>query len=163
MAGARRYLSVMDNLMFHAALHGMGGKLARCRALAALADVELADRAGEKARLLSGGQMRRAEIARSLLHAPRLLVLDEPTVGLDVASKTAILRHVRGLVRERRVAVLWTTHLFDEIEAGDQVAILHKGRLMASGLEREVVAQSGAGNLRLAFAVLTGAAPGEAA
>lgn len=152
-------LSVMDNLLFHAALHGMGGRMARNRAKAVLAEVELADRAGEKARLLSGGQMRRAEIARSLLHEPRLLVLDEPTVGLDVASKTAILRHVRGLVRERQVAVLWTTHLFDEIEAGDQVAILHKGRVMASGPEREVVAQSGAGSLRAAFAALTGAAP----
>ena len=157
-------LSVMDNLLFHAALHGIGGREARSRARAALVEVELDDRAGDKARLLSGGQMRRAEIARALLHQPRLLVLDEPTVGLDVASKFAILRHVRMLVRERGVAVLWTTHLLDEIEQSDHVAILHQGRRMAAGPVPDVLAQTGTDTLRAAFAALTGATPpGDAA
>ena len=150
-------LSVRDNLLFHAALHGIGGREARRLALEVLADVELADRARDKARNLSGGQMRRVEIARALLHRPRLLVLDEPTVGLDVASKLAIVTHVRKLVRERGVAVLWTTHLLDEIEPSDNVVILHQGKRMAAGLVSDVIAQTGTTNLRGAFASLTGA------
>jgi ABC-2 type transport system ATP-binding protein len=150
-------LSVRDNLLFHAALHGIGGGEARTRAAEVLADVELADRARDKARNLSGGQMRRVEIARALLHRPRLLVLDEPTVGLDVASKLAIVTHVRTLVRERGVAVLWTTHLLDEIEPSDNVVILHQGRRMAAGMVSDVVTQTGADGLRGAFALLTGA------
>lgn len=150
-------LSVMDNLLFHAALHGIGVREGRVRAAAVLADVELADRAHDKARALSGGQMRRVEIARALLHRPRLLVLDEPTVGLDVESKLAIVSHVRRLVRDRGVAVLWTTHLFDEVEQSDHVAILHKGGMRAAGTVADVVAQAGANDLRSAFAALTGA------
>lgn len=150
-------LSVKENLLFHAALHGIGGRVARSRTLEVLADVELADRARDKARNLSGGQMRRVEIARALLHRPQLMVLDEPTVGLDVASKLAIVTHVRNLVRERGVAVLWTTHLLDEIETSDDVVILHQGKRMAAGLVSDVVTQTGANNLRGAFASLTGA------
>jgi ABC-2 type transport system ATP-binding protein len=148
-------LSVMDNLMFHAALHGIGGREARRRSTAALGDVGMADRAKDKARNLSGGQMRRVEIARSLLHGPSLLVLDEPTVGLDVASKLAIVTHVRNLVRERGVGVLWTTHLFDEIEPSDQILVLHLGKSLARGAVGDVVTASGKDNLRAAFASLT--------
>jgi ABC-2 type transport system ATP-binding protein len=106
------------------------------------------------------------EIARALLHRPRLLVLDEPTVGLDVASRSAILRHVRGLVRERGVAVLWATHLLDEVETGDQVVVLHNGRVRAAGAVGDVVAAAGGADMRDAFNRLTdGATPmaGEAA
>ena len=152
-------LSVLDNLRFHAALHGIGGRDATARATAALEEVGLADRARDKARLLSGGQMRRVEIARALLHAPRLLALDEPTVGLDVASKQAIVGHVRGLVRTRGVAVLWATHLLDEIEPTDDVVVLHRGRQFAAGRVHEVVARTGATDLRGAFDLLTGADP----
>ena len=122
-------LSVMDNLLYHAALHGIGSREARQRAHAALEEIDLADRARETVRRLSGGQMRRVEIARALLHRPRVLVLDEPTVGLDVASRSAILRHVRSLVRERGVAVLWATHLLDEVAADDAVVMLHRGQV----------------------------------
>jgi ABC-2 type transport system ATP-binding protein len=155
-------ITVMDNLLFHAALHGIAGREARRRAAAVLAEVELADRARDAARKLSGGQMRRVEIARALLHGPRLLVLDEPTVGLDIASKWAILRHVRSLVRERGVAVLWATHLMDEIEADDDVIVLHKGRVLAEGDARSVIAHAGAGDMRNAFAALTGTPGGDA-
>ena len=74
--------------------------------------------------------MRRIEIARALLHRPRLLVLDEPTVGLDVTSNAAILRHVRDLIRERGIAVLWATHLLDEVAPRDQIVVLHQGQLL---------------------------------
>ena len=149
-------LSVRDNLLYHAALHGMGWAAARRRVAAALRDVGLSERARDKARHLSGGQMRRIEIARALVHEPSVLVLDEPTVGLDVASKAAILEQVRGLARERHVAVLWATHLLDEIDPGDQVIVLHAGRVLAQGELSEVIAASGTVDLRSAFRVLTG-------
>lgn len=153
-------LTVMDNLLYHAALQGIAGRDARRRAHGVLQEVELADRARDTARKLSGGQMRRVEIARALLHDPRMLVLDEPTVGLDVASKWTILRHVRRLVVERGVAVLWATHLLDEIEPSDEVVVLHRGKVMASGTATSVIAQAGAADIRGAFAVLTGTGPG---
>lgn len=152
-------LSVMDNLLYHAALHGIGGRDARQRAQAALTEFDLADRARDTVRKLSGGQMRRVEIARALIHRPSFLVLDEPTVGLDVASKSAMLRHVRGLVRQRNVSVLWATHLLDEIESDDAVVILHRGEVMAAGNVVDVVASSGARDIRAAFVALTGGAP----
>jgi len=152
-------LTVMDNLLYHAALQGIAGRDARRRAQGVLEEVELADRARDTARKLSGGQMRRVEIARALLHDPRMLVLDEPTVGLDVASKWTILRHVRRLVGERGVAVLWATHLLDEIEPSDEVIVLHRGKVMASGTATTVIAKAGTADIRGAFAVLTGTGP----
>jgi ABC-2 type transport system ATP-binding protein len=151
-------ISVMENLLYHAALHGIGKREARRRAIAALEEIDLADRTKEAVRRLSGGQMRRVEIVRALLHRPRVLVLDEPTVGLDVASRAAILRHVRALVRERGVAVLWATHLLDEIADDDAVVVLHRGRVVATGDVPDVVASAGAADMRSAFAALTGAA-----
>jgi ABC-2 type transport system ATP-binding protein len=154
-------LTVMDNLLYHAALHGIGGRDARRRADAALSDIELSDRARDTARNLSGGQMRRVEIARALMHEPRVLVLDEPTVGLDVTSKSVILRHVRSLVRERGVAVLWATHLLDEVADDDAVVVLHKGRVVASGDVSTAIETAGAADLRSAFISLTGGGSGE--
>jgi ABC-2 type transport system ATP-binding protein len=152
-------LSVIDNLLYHAALHGIGGRDARQRAKAVREEIELADRARDAARKLSGGQMRRVEIARALLHRPRVLVLDEPTVGLDVASRSAILRHVRSLVRERGVAVLWATHLLDEVIQDDEVVVLHRGEVLAAGNVADVVVAAGAAGMRSAFIALTGGAP----
>jgi len=152
-------ISVRDNLLYHAALHGMPRRQARERAEAVLRDVGLADRARDKARQLSGGQMRRIEIARALMHDPSMLVLDEPTVGLDVASKSAITEHVRMLSRSNGVSVLWATHLLDEIEPGDRVVVLHQGKVLASGEMSEIIAEAGAKDLRSAFRALTGIRP----
>ncbi|BDV35100.1 ABC transporter ATP-binding protein [Methylocystis iwaonis] len=150
-------LSLMQNLVYHAALHGIGPFEARRLGQEALTRAGLAERANDKARALSGGQMRRIEIARALLHKPRLLLLDEPTVGLDIKARADILAHVRGLVRDEGLGVLWTTHLIDEIDPEDQVVILHKGKALATGRAREIVAQSGAAEIGAAFAKITGA------
>ena len=157
-------LSVMQNLRYHAALHGIGTREARTRAQAMLARVHLSDRADDKVRNLSGGQMRRVEIARALLHRPELLVLDEPTVGLDIKARAELLGHVHGLVAEEGVCVLWATHLVDEIDEVDDVIVLHLGKILAHGPAPGLVAQSGAADIRGAFsALISAAAPGEAA
>ena len=150
-------LSVMQNLIYHAALHGIGPMEARRRGNIALARAGLADRANDKARALSGGQMRRIEIARALLHDPKLLLLDEPTVGLDIKARADLLAHVRHLVREEQLGVLWTTHLIDEISDDDPVVILHRGKVLATGRAADIVARYGASNIGDAFTRITGA------
>src|SRR5919198_1438824 len=147
-------LSVMQNLLYHAALHGIARSEARLRGDEVLARLGLADRAGSKVRDLSGGQMRRLEIARALLHRPRLLLLDEATVGLDVKARADILKHVRQLVAEQAIGVLWATHLFDEIMPSDDLVVLHQGKVLAQGAVARVVADSGAQDVNAAFARL---------
>src|SRR6201996_2312841 len=149
-------LSLMQNLLYHAALHGIGRREARARAEEVLARIGLADRAKSKVRDLSGGQMRRLEIARALLHRPRLLLLDEPTVGLDVKARSDILSHVRQLVTEQGIGVLWATHLFDEITASDDLVVLHQGRVLARGEVTKVLSEAGAQDINAAFMRLTG-------
>ena len=126
-------LTVAQNLLYHAALHGMPVGEARRRTQASLAQVGLAERAGDKVKALSGGQMRRVEIARALLHQPVLLLLDEPTVGLDIESRSSLIAEVRRRVREAGLGVLWATHLIDEVDGSDRVIVLHKGRVLADG------------------------------
>ncbi|MGH6851958.1 MAG: ATP-binding cassette domain-containing protein, partial [Methylocella sp.] len=100
-------LTIMQNLSYHAALHGISGQETKLRAGFVLEKLAMAGRAHDKARDLSGGQMRRVEIARALLHRPRMLLLDEPTAGLDVKARADILKHVRGLVARQSIGVLW--------------------------------------------------------
>jgi ABC-2 type transport system ATP-binding protein len=150
-------LSVMQNLLYHAALHGIGRRDAHTKAEEELARIGLADRAASKVRDLSGGQMRRLEIARALLHRPRLLLLDEATVGLDVKARADILGHVRQLVGEQGMGVLWATHLFDEIVPSDNVVILHQGQVLAQGEMARVLTEAGAHDVNSAFMRLTGA------
>jgi ABC-2 type transport system ATP-binding protein len=171
-------LTVRQNLTYHAALHGLSGGETRRRIEGLMARVGLAERIDDKVRTLSGGQARRVEIARALVHAPRLLLLDEATVGLDLASRADIVAIVRGLVGDAGLSVLWATHIFDEIEPADQVSVLHRGRIVAAGSASDIAAQSGSGTgsgpsrsgtsgtsgtLAAAFRELTEAAPGKVA
>jgi len=137
-------LTVRQNLAYHAALHGLGGRAVREHVFALLQRVGLAERADEKVRTLSGGQARRVEIARALVHRPRLLLLDEPTVGLDLAARADIVATVRRLVDEEGIAVLWATHIFEEIADNDDVYVLHQGRIVAEGKAAMLAARSGA-------------------
>ena len=152
-------LSVVQNLRYHAALHGMTRSLASARIAEELERLELGERASDKVRQLSGGQLRRVEIARALLHRPRLLLLDEPTVGLDIGSRQGILDHMRRLVREERLGLLWATHLIDEVAPDNRVVVLHEGKVMAAGAVDEVVRRAGAADIREAFGTLTGTRP----
>jgi ABC-2 type transport system ATP-binding protein len=148
-------LSVAANLRFHARLHGLPRAAARSRIASELARLGLADRGGAPCRTLSGGNRRRVELARALLTEPRVLLMDEPTVGLDPASRRAILDHVGGLATERGTAVLWATHLVDEAEEAHRVLVLHRGVLRAAGSPRELVEAAGARSLSAAFLALT--------
>jgi ABC-2 type transport system ATP-binding protein len=153
-------LSVTQNLTYHAALHGIGARAARVRAQDVLTQIALSDRADDKVRDLSGGQMRRVEIARALLHRPRLLILDEPTVGLDIKARADILQHVRMLVKHEGVAAVWATHLVDEVAGDDDLIVLHQGRILARGPVSGIVAGEGVG---AAFTRLTRDSASEAA
>ncbi|WAC26969.1 ABC transporter ATP-binding protein [Ancylobacter sp. SL191] len=153
-------LTVVQNLLYHATLHGMGFAAGRRRALEVLAQAGLAERAGDKVRRLSGGQMRRVEIARALMHRPSLLLLDEPTVGLDIASRAALVAQVRALVAQEGIGVLWATHIIEEIAATDRIVVLHRGRIRAEGAHDDVLAQTGTSDISDAFLKLVGDGPG---
>jgi ABC-2 type transport system ATP-binding protein len=140
-------LSLTQNLLYHAALHGISRREAAARSAELLGRIGLSERAGSKVRDLSGGQM----------HRPRLLLLDEPTVGLDVKARADIISHVRQLVTEQGIGVLWATHLFDEIMAGDDLVVLHQGKVLAQGPMSRVVTEAGAQDVNTAFMRLTGA------
>ncbi|MGG7568663.1 ABC transporter ATP-binding protein [Rhodovulum sp. DZ06] len=148
-------LSVRRNLLYFAALHGISGKEARIRADAALDRLGMAERAQERARDLNGGHRRRMEIARALIHRPSVLLLDEPTVGLDAPSRAALVEHVHALCAEEGLAALWATHLVDEVRPGDRLAVLHRGSIVADG-EAGAVAAGHDGSVAAAFAALTG-------
>jgi ABC-2 type transport system ATP-binding protein len=157
-------LSIEQNLSYHAALHGLPRREAAARIARTLDRIGLADRRGEKARRLSGGQRRRVEIGRALLHGPDLLLLDEPTVGLDVPSRQFLIDHVRALCRSEGLAALWATHLLDEVDEGARIIILHRGRVVARGTADEVREQAGgAPDLRAAFDALTRPPPSSTA
>jgi ABC-2 type transport system ATP-binding protein len=148
-------LSAYQNLWYHAALHGMPWSTAKRRIGEELARVGLADHAKRKVRGFSGGEARRVEIARALLHNPRLLLCDEATVGLDIRSRADIIADVRGLVRDRALTVFWATHLIDEVQPDDQTIILHQGKVLNQGPAREIIASVGASSLNDAFRRIT--------
>jgi ABC-2 type transport system ATP-binding protein len=145
-------LTVAQNVIYHGALHGVGRAEALRRGEAALGRMRLSDRMGDKVSALSGGQARRVEIARALLHDPQLLLCDEATVGLDVKSRAEIVADVHALAAERGAGVLWATHLIDEIAPDDRVVVLHRGRVLARGAAAEI---AGEGALTDAFLALT--------
>ncbi|HWK46287.1 MAG TPA: ABC transporter ATP-binding protein [Stellaceae bacterium] len=152
-------LTVDQNLFYHAALQGMARATAAPRIAAELDRIGLAARRKDRVRLLSGGQRRRVELARALIHQPTLLLLDEPTVGLDMESRGFLLEHVRRLCGEQRLAVLWATHLIDEAGVDARAIILHGGRVLADGPVPTIIRDAGVPTLKAAFDRLVAAAP----
>ncbi|MBZ9757039.1 ATP-binding cassette domain-containing protein [Mesorhizobium sp. ESP6-5] len=149
-------LTAGENLRYHAALHGLPSELSKERSREELSRLEVLDRIDDPARALSGGQRRRVEIARALMHSPRLLLLDEPTTGLDVPGRRALEQHMRKLCRERRIAVLWATHFLEEVAADDDVVVLDQGRVCWAGGADRIAPELNVETIAGAFAVLTG-------
>jgi ABC-2 type transport system ATP-binding protein len=132
-------LTARENLTFFGRLYRMGGTALKERIDEVLSIIGLADRADDKAGEFSGGMKRRLNIGIGLLHRPRLLVLDEPTVGVDPQSRNAILESVEHL-SEEGMAVLYTTHYMEEAERlCDRVGIIDEGQIKAEGTRRELV------------------------
>ncbi len=148
-------LSVLQNLRYHASLHGLSRKVAMQRIQKELEQLNMYDRRFEKIRQLNGGHRRRVEIARALLHKPKVLLLDEPTVGLDVPSRQSIVDYVHHLAANENMAVLWASHLIDEIYPNDHLVVLHKGQVKANGSVNVVLQFSQSTSIKEAFYQLT--------
>ncbi len=148
-------LSVTANLQFQADLHGIARTEARRRIDSCLSRFALSERAQDTARILSGGNRRKVELARALMTRPKLLLMDEATVGIDPASRAQIIADVKALCKEQDMAVLWATHLVDEADRADRVIVMARGRVQFDGLPAQLVAAQGCASLTDAFLSLT--------
>ena len=137
-ASLDKKLTALENLIHQGHLYGLHGSDLKRRAQESLERVGLADRAGDRVETFSGGQQRRVELAKGLLHDPDLLLLDEPSTGLDPGGRIDLWRYLSHLRESRRVTVLVTTHLLEEAERCDRLAILDCGKLVAEGTPEQL-------------------------
>ncbi|WP_374587138.1 ATP-binding cassette domain-containing protein [Ideonella dechloratans] len=144
-------LTVRRNLRFHARLQGLWAAEAEPRIEALAERLRFTVLLDAPARTLSGGQRRKVELARALLHGPALLLMDEATVGLDPRSRQELLADLQAGVREQGLTVLWATHLVDEAAQADRVLVLHHGHLLADGPPEAVTRTLGGDTLEAAF------------
>ena len=131
-------LTAAENLWHQGHLYGLRGALLKSRIAEMLARVGLAERAQEKAETFSGGMQRRLELAKGLLHHPSVLLLDEPTTGLDPGARRDLWQYLHSLRDDEQVTVIVTTHLMEEAERCDRLAILNEGKLVALGTPLEL-------------------------
>ena len=142
-------LTVAENLRHHGHLYGLSGKTLNYRIAELLEQVNVSDRATDRVEVLSGGLQRRVELAKAMLHSPRVLLLDEPTSGLDVTARRQLNDDLRSLADTENILVLLTTHLLDDAEACNRVGILNNGSLVAIGAPDELKAQVGGDVVRI--------------
>lgn len=148
-------LSVSQNLKYHGALHGIPPREVNHRILQELSRFDLLDCQHKQVRLLNGGHRRRVELARALLHRPKLLLLDEASTGLDIASRENLNTHIRTLCKNEGMTVLWATHLIEELQSQDQILILNHGQCVAQGTAHALQDKHNAKNLSALFSKLT--------
>jgi ABC-2 type transport system ATP-binding protein len=149
-------LTTNANLLFHAGLHGIPRAIAHQRIARELDRLGLKDRAEDKTAKLSGGNRRRVELARALLHEPSILLMDEPTVGLDPQSRADLLKLLVSMCKERAVAVLWATHLCEEVADADRVIVMHRGKVLTDTTPAQLLVATGAPSIEAAFLSMTG-------
>lgn len=140
-------LTVKQNLYYYGSLKGLGFKETILSINDEIEKLELLDVMDTTVRNLNGGHRRRVEILRALINKPKLLLLDEATVGLDLKSRFDILAYVRDLVQTKNISVLWITHLFDEVILEDNLSIIKAGQIIDSGIVKDIVAKYEKDNL----------------
>jgi len=155
-------ISVMANLRFHGGLFGLWGATLRNRIESVAETLEISDLLGQQVRELSGGNQRRVEIARALLSEPDLLLLDEPSTGLDPTSRQRLVATVRDLAETHGKAVLWSTHIAEEVEKAARIVLLVDGRVVQDATPAALRRQTGADNMTGAYIALTGITPARA-
>lgn len=148
-------LTVRQNLYYYGALKGLSFKETLASIKDELTNLDLNEKLDTKVQKLNGGHRRRVEIVRSLINKPKLLLLDEATVGLDLKSRFDILDYLRHKVQKGEISVLWITHLFDEVQESDSLAIIHKGEILATGTAEEIIAKHKQADLTQTFKYLT--------
>ena len=150
-------LTAYENMFFHAGLYNVPRDQTARRIEEMLNFVELWDRKDHLVKSFSGGMKRRLEIALGLLHTPKILFLDEPTVGLDPQTRNHIWSYIKKLNKEQGLTVFFTTHYMDEVEkTADQVAIIDNGKIVATGSPQDIITRAGTTSLEEAFINLTG-------
>jgi ABC-2 type transport system ATP-binding protein len=152
-------LSAWENMDLHGVLYHVPRKVRHERTETLLRAFELWDRRGDAVKVFSGGMRRRLEIARGLLHTPKILFLDEPTLGLDPQTRNQLWTHVRTLNQTEGVTVFLTTHYMDEADrVASRIAVIDHGKIVATGSPAQLKQQTGKDSLEEAFLALTGAA-----
>ena len=149
-------MSIRANLRFHGRLFGLNGAPLNERIDALSVQLGFEGMTDRLVRQLSGGQQRKVEIARALLNGPSLLIMDEASAGLDVSSRRALVRDIRALASDQQVAVLWATHLVDEVVDADEIVMLNKGKVAAAGEPEALARQAGKTDLSDAYEALIG-------
>ncbi|HTM14674.1 MAG TPA: ATP-binding cassette domain-containing protein [Bryobacteraceae bacterium] len=150
-------LTAYENMDFHGVLYSVPKKLRQVRIESLLKLFELWDRRSDQVKHFSGGMRRRLEIARSFLHTPKIIFLDEPTIGLDPQTRNQLWTHIKKLNDEEHVTVFLTTHYMEEAErVAHRIAIIDHGKIIAQGTPDELKAQTGTDTLEQAFLALTG-------
>lgn len=150
-------LTAYENMVYHAVIYKVPKKEREARIQDALKIVGLSDRQKEFVKNYSGGMKRRLEIARALVHYPKILFLDEPTVGLDPQTRYSIWEHIRQLNEEKGMTIFLTTHYMEEAEAiADEIAIIDHGKIIESGSLEQINERNGTESLEEAFLKLTG-------
>jgi ABC-2 type transport system ATP-binding protein len=146
------YLTAEQNLRFHAELYGIPSAAVARRLQQVMEMVGLWDRRASRVQTFSGGMKRRLEIARGLMHSPRVLFLDEPTVGLDPQTRVSIWNYIRELKQRETITIFLTTHYMDEAEYCDRIAIIDHGKIVALGSPEELKAKVGKDRVQIATA-----------
>src|SRR5580698_8097145 len=136
-------LTVLENLQHHGRLYGISGRKLKERATAMLESLSLTGRSGDLVETLSGGMRRRVELAKAMLHQPELLLLDEPSTGLDPMARREFFGHLEQLSRRDHVTIVLTTHHMEEAERCDRIAMLHEGQLVACAAPSALKSQVG--------------------
>ena len=150
-------LTAYENMQFHAILYGLTKDVYRERIMNLLSLVELHDRKDSYVKTFSGGMKRRLEIARGLLHNPKVLFLDEPTIGLDPQTRNHIWTYINNLNKKENVTIFFTTHHMEEVERiAQRIAIIDHGKILITGTAGEIIKKAGTKNLEDAFIFLTG-------